>query len=184
MQPRLARTDVGAFFFGVERGASGHVDNATPAARFHARQHRLRHEKRRTEIGVEHLAPQFRTDIEQRTGVADADVADRNIDATELLFGLAHHGQHLFMPGHIGHQPDRRHAERACLFYNGLHRGLVAMTIDHDISAGPGKRQHNGPADVAAGTGHDGSLAAQGFADFSSGRHGGLHQVESVVHSR
>ncbi len=160
-EPALRR-DIGRVIGAAERaGDRGHQDDPPAAARQHQPDSRLGEMEGRRQIDVEHALEFLRLDLAERPAVADADVADEDVEAAEITLEATESGRHRLGIGDV--EGERRGLVPGTLQASG--RGgeaLAIAAVENHLSAGLRQRRRDLEAEALGGTGDQRHLAVEG----------------------
>jgi hypothetical protein len=134
----------------------GHVDDTALPLRHHLAGRRLGQERRRPEVHAQDRVPVRRGEIEERRrGARDASVVEEDVQAAEETHGRRHERRDLRVAPEVG-QHDLGPDPVRGRFLGRPAEIRGAPRRQHEVGAGLGQRQREGPPESPAGPGHQG----------------------------
>src|SRR5450631_33578 len=151
------------------------VDDLAVLALDHSPQHRLRHDKRRCQVGGDDLVPLLQREFGERAAPLDASVVEQNVDVAMFSFDR---GDALANRVAIGNVEQRRRnlqflgAQLACggveqIFFSAVQNdagaGAGESLRDREAQSAIGARDERDFAGQIEGTGHERALGERGW---------------------
>ncbi len=144
---------MGAAVVAVDGIHAGEVDDAAPTLADHARQAGARQPISGIKVDRHDLAPRFLAHLEEGAVVANGDVVDENVDATEGVDALLGDAHAIFAAADIAHGHPRLDAKRTHLAGHLLRRRAILRPVDDNVATVPRESERAGTPDVAVGAG-------------------------------